>query len=391
MIIVIPCYDEPDLIGTLESLLNCDPLSYSVEVIVVVNEEAGSQKSEAGSQNRKTLQDFKLWKNQLETLNFKHSTVSCLKFKVLEAFDMPAKTAGVGLARKIGMDEALKRFVSIDFDGAIVCLDADCRVSKSYLTAIDEQFVNSDAGIGEMHFEHPFEDETNTALKEGIINYELFLRYYVEGLRQAQFPNAIHTIGSCMLAKASTYAKHGGMNKRKAGEDFYFLHKIIPHEKFVTVNNGTVYPSCRTSYRVPFGTGKAQNDWLNKLDKTFSTYDPQVFEDLKKINLSIEDLFHLDFEQWVATMPISVSRFFEAFSYPKKVALIKSNTKTLEQFTKQFYIWFDGFICLKFVHFARDNFYENVPLKEAAKQLIESKGMGVTELLHKYRTIDLAT
>jgi len=389
MIIVIPCHNEPDLIGTLESLSACEQVNDIVEVLVVVNEEVGSGESEVESrkweverQNRKTIVDFRFW-----VQNRKPEIVN-LKFHIIEALDMPTKTAGVGLGRKIGMDEALRRFSSINRNGTIICLDADCKVSNNYLTAIDQYFVKSDAGIGVMNFEHQYEKEKDKNLKDGIINYELFLRYYVEGLRQAKFPNAIHTIGSCMLVKAATYAKHGGMNKRKAGEDFYFLHKIKPHEKFVMVNKATVYPSCRTSDRVPFGTGKAQQDWLNKADKTYLTYDPRVFEDLKMLNESIEPLFRLDFDKWKVQMPNSIQDFFRTHGYSEKVNLIKSNCKTLEQFEKQFYVWFDGFLCLKFVHFVRDNFYSNVPLTRVSSQITGTISDQPIDLLKAYRDND---
>ena len=37
MVVVIPCFDEPDLLRTLSSLENCDMPSGGVEVIIVVN------------------------------------------------------------------------------------------------------------------------------------------------------------------------------------------------------------------------------------------------------------------------------------------------------------------------------------------------------------------
>ena len=281
IIIVIPCHNEPNLTDTLESLLTCTNTTNLVEVIVVVNEKLENDDHELHKQNLQTISDFDQWK-----LDLKESHIT---FHLIEALDLPKKTAGVGLARKIGMDEALRRFVSIDVNGTIACLDADCRVSKNYLVAIEEDFNQSNAGLGEMHYEHPFQHENDEGLKKGIINYELFLRYYVEGLKFAGFPNAIQTIGSCMLVKASTYAKHGGMNKRKAGEDFYFLHKIIPHEVFKEVKTATVYPSCRVSDRVPFGTGKAQQDWLDQEEQEYLTYDPKVFSELKAHSKPIQN------------------------------------------------------------------------------------------------------
>jgi len=378
IIIVIPCCNEPDLIGTLDSLKNCEQLGYLVEVIVVLN-HSESAMFDVKQTNEHTLLSFQKWQSQ--------NPEPFLKFQLIEAFNQPKKDAGVGLARKVGMDEALRRFLSIDKDGAIVCLDADCRVSNNYLTAINAQFVSTAAGIGVMNFEHQYETEKDKNLRAGIINYELFLRYYVEGLRQSLFPNAIHTIGSCMLVKAAIYAKHGGMNKRKAGEDFYFLHKIIPHEKFVTVEKATVYPSCRTSDRVPFGTGKAQQDWLNRDDKTYLTYDSKVFGDLKVLFQCLEKIYDPTFDNW-AFEPTGVTAFLEEHDYFEKINLIRANCKSFQQFEKQFYVWFDGFLCLKFIHYARDNFYPNIPLTIAAKQLIDLNSDDTANLLKAYRDND---
>lgn len=375
-IIVIPCCNEPDLIGTLNSLKDCEQLDYLVEVIVVLN-HSESASFDVKQTNEKTLNSFQKWQLQ--------NPLPMLQFHLLEAFNQPIKNAGVGLARKTGMDEAVRRFSSISQNGSIVCLDADCHVSENYLTTIDRQFVSTDAGIGIMNFEHQFEAENDINLRVGIINYELFLRYYVEGLRQSLFPNAIHTIGSCMLVKAAIYAKHGGMNKRKAGEDFYFLHKIVPHEKFVTIDKGTVYPSCRTSDRVPFGTGKAQQDWLNKDDNIYLTYDPQVFNDLKMLNESIQSMYLLEFKKWFIQMPKSIQDFFEVHGYAEKLDSIRANCRTFDQFKKQFYVWFDGFLCLKFIHYARDNFYPNISLTDAAGQLISVNSNNPIELLVTYK------
>ena len=377
MILVIPCHNEPDLIGTLESLIDCQTPSFQVEVIVVVNQKVGRQASIFGKQNSETIEAFKVWNEKLQN--------KALKFHLIEALDMPAKHAGVGLARKIGMDEALRRFQSIERDGTIVCLDADCHVSKNYLTAIAKEFSDSSAGLGEVHFEHQFELETDPNLKAGIINYELFLHYYVEGLKKAGFPYAIQTIGSCMLVKASTYAKHGGMNKRKAGEDFYFLHKIIPHEEFMEVASATVYPSCRTSDRVPFGTGKAQQDWLDQETKAYLTYDPKIFYELESLFNSVESLFQNDIDTVISELPEAPRDFINHHSFIDKIDLIKSNCKDLAQFQKQFYIWFDGFLCMKFVHFVRDNYYENIPIERAVSDLINIDEANATKQLTRVR------
>ena len=378
IIIVIPCHKEPNLLATLDALSKCDRPTNPVEVVIVVNQPE-SATSIIDDANRKTISDFSSWNTQ------KHSG---LDFHLIELLHMPQKHAGVGLARKTGMDEALRRFAGQNSDGVIVCLDADCQVSPNYLKSIEQEFLHTNAGIGMMQYEHPFEEENDLGLKEGIVRYELFLRYYVEGLRQAGFPNAIHTIGSCMLAKASVYAKHGGMNKRKAGEDFYFLHKIVPHEPFITVKQATVYPSCRVSDRVPFGTGKAQGDWLNEGSKDYPSYDTEVFSILKQFIDAVPEFYNSKISEVMTQLPEALIDFVQTHSYEAKIALIKSNCSDIDQFQKQFFVWFDGFLCLKLVHFLRDHYLPNRPLLEAANQLIHQQFSDLSSLLYAYRRHD---
>ena len=191
-----------------------------------------------------------------------------------------------------------------------------------------------------------------------------------------------------MLVKAATYAKHGGMNKRKAGEDFYFLHKIIPHEEFVNVSEATVYPSCRTSDRVPFGTGKAQQDWLNADSDSYLTYQPAIFKELKSLLSRVNDFFTGDPVDVSYGLSAANQQFIDAHRSLEKIQLIRANTKDQTQFSKQFYVWFDGFMCMKYVHYLRDQLYPNIPIKTAANQLIGTKDLSTEELLKCYRLSD---
>jgi len=116
-----------------------------------------------------------------------------------------------------------------------------------------------------IYFEHPIAgNEFEANIYEGIINYELHLRYYYQALKYCGLQYAFHTVGSSMVVRSSAYQKQGGMNKRKAGEDFYFIHKIIALGNFSELNSTVVYPSPRISDRVPFGTGKAIGDWIEQ-------------------------------------------------------------------------------------------------------------------------------
>src|SRR5690606_11992981 len=111
--------------------------------------------------------------------------------------------------------------------------------------------------------------------------YEIHLRYFIGMQRWAGFPHAFQTVGSSMAVRARIYCQIGGMNTRQAGEDFYFLHKIIERGKFSDLNTTTVYPSPRISDRVPFGTGQSMKEQLI-LNAKLTTYHPVAFMHFKR-------------------------------------------------------------------------------------------------------------
>ncbi len=389
IIIVIPCFNEPALIRTLESLWMCEPAHCTVEVIIVINSGVNAGKS-IRKQNSITFKQAKEW--------IKGHSKLTLRFNIICANEMPKKYAGVGLARKIGMDEALLRFGNIEKNGTIVCLDADCTVEKNYLRSIEREFEENDAKAAGLYFEHDIENEKDQHLIRGITNYELHLRYYVQALKYSGYPFAYHTIGSSMAVKADVYALSGGMNKRKAGEDFYFLHKVIPLGNFIEINSTCVYTSPRMSDRVPFGTGKAMLDWVRNEMQIYYTYNFETFKDLRKLIMSISELSSCDkkskYEACVKQLPCSLESFLKQENFYDKLSEIINNSASPQTFRKRFFYWLDGFSVLKFIHFARDNFHNQIPVKEACKSLLDdldvefSDRTSEKEMLNIFRGID---
>lgn len=365
IILVVPCYNEPEPLTTLNSLLNCDKTKCFVEVIVVIN--SGEHDNEnILKQNEKTFAEANDWIKTHE-----HEKI---KFHIVKIKNLPKKHAGVGLARKIGMDEAVTRFDKIKNDNGIVaCLDTDCVVDKNYLTEIEKHFNKSPKATGcSIYFEHPLSGkEFKKEIYDGIINYELFLRYYNRALHYCRFPYAFHTIGSSMAVKSNIYQKQGGMNRRKAGEDFYFLHKIFPLGNFTELNSTCVYPSPRESDRVPFGTGSAIKKIIENKSGSYCVYNTQTFTDLKLFFQSVQHLFSSSTHHAItALLPESVKVFLSQNNFEEKLKEIREHSASQGMFVKRFFNWFDGFMVLKFVHFARDNFYAQGEIYETALQLM---------------------
>ncbi len=382
---VIPCYDEPDIVATLRSLATNQSPQFPVEILIIIN-SSSSECSEVLHQNRKSEQQINYW--------IEREQPSFLACQIIHIGDLPPKHAGVGLARKIGMDEALRRFISIGYDGLIMNLDADCVVSTNYLQTVEQDWLVHNPSVVTAYFEHDLSQIEHTELQQGIIYYELFLRYYISGLRYAGFPHAFHTVGSCMGCQASTYALSGGMNRRKAGEDFYFLHKVAPLGNLTQVTAATVYPSARTSNRVPFGTGKAQLDWLAQSSHHHSLYHPQSFEDLKTFTTQIHHWYQYDISD-LDQLPQSVQSFLKSQEFGQVWNQLLTSTRSWSVFRQRFFAWWDGFRVLKYIHYTRDHFYPPVSAEEAGFRLLKKlrilksdRSFTAKELLTQYRNLD---
>ncbi|MBD81264.1 MAG: hypothetical protein CL840_20270 [Crocinitomicaceae bacterium] len=391
LIVVIPCFNEPDLIPSLSALLKCEiPSEISVEVIVIIN--AGTHHSQdIKALSEGTYQKAVTWAEENNSQE--------LRFLIYQNNELPKKHAGVGLARKIGMDEAVDRFSQIDQEeGVIVCFDADSQCDSNYLKAIYTEFKNKPKAPGaSIYFEHPLSgNEHDQQVYDGIVWYELFLRYYHQALKFTGHPQAFHTVGSSMAVKAWAYQKQSGMNKRKAGEDFYFLQKIIQLGGFIEINSTRVIPSPRTSDRVPFGTGRSMLEYLGgeRLDVSYSFRsfrDVKLFVELVEMEYEGQKRFGTEFK---SRLPESICSFLELNDFDDRINDMLLYGTSVETFSKRFFNWFNAFRILKFIHLCRDEYYQNDSLLESCSTFlkeIDFQGMlpaDVQMMLKVFRQID---
>lgn len=364
IVVVIPCHNEEGLVSSLQSIENCEQPNCKVSVIVMIN-ASEKHDSEIHQRNNDTLTHANEWLNSSEKKYRYHFIIDN---------HLPRKHAGVGLARKIGMDEAVRMFETNDHDGVILCFDADSLCEINLLVEVERLFSDEKIVGCSIHYEHPLAGDLPDANYVGIIKYESHLRYYIGALKFAGFPYAYQTIGSSMASRSSAYQKQGGMNRRKAGEDFYFLHRIIPLGNFKNLSSTMIIPSPRSSDRVPFGTGKAIGDWLDSDQKDWQTYNPEIFEELKRFISLVDELFdERDEEKCYQKLSNIFQSFWSIDEFVLKLKEIRKHSTTIENFRKRFFQWFEGFKVLKFVHHARDHGHPNVDVEIA-----------VDWILHKY-------
>jgi len=389
IIVVIPSFDEPGITKVLDSLALCDEPVCKTEVIVVVN-APGNADAESLENNRRSIASIKDWKECNNCFFSLH---------VIDVTSARVSGWGVGLARKTGMDEAVRRFNSIDMPGGVILnLDADCTVDRNYFTSVAAQLLSrKDRSACSIYFEHPVSgDDFSEDVYRSVIQYELHLRYYFQGLAYTGFPDVHHTVGSATAVKALAYVKAGGMNRRMAGEDFYFIQKLVPAGGYFNLNLTTVHPSPRSSFRVPFGTGAVISKMTGTRDETLMTYNFKAFRELKSLFGLVDMLPELTMHEngsLYSSLPQSVRLFISETEWNLKIDEIKNNTGSLVSFRKRFFSWFNMFRTVKYLNAVHESHFNKKPVAESASELLTEKcisppGNDPLQLLHFYRQME---
>jgi hypothetical protein len=266
--------------------------------------------------------------------------------------EIPEQDGGVGAARKIGMDAALRIVDSGAANGGVICcLDADTLVEENYLASIRGYFNRTGGPAAVSAYAHQKPDDPE--LLAAICCYEIFLRAYVIGLSYAGSPYAFHSIGSTMACTSEGYAAVRGMNRRGAAEDFHFLDKLAKIGKVGIISETTVFPSPRPSNRVPFGTGQRMNRFLTGQADEYRLYDPRIFDILKKWLASIEAAPERNPETILAhagRIHPQIETYLRTSRFAENWLAIRKNSGDPDQLRRQFHVWFDGLKTLRLVH-----------------------------------------
>ena len=274
--LVIPaCAEYPDILDTFDSIERSIKRAYGESgrtpnaegctVICIVNNHTNA--SSEIKENNRTLIKAAVQRG-ITVLD------ACSK-----GYELSEKE-GVGTARRIGMDYALKNGAEV-----IACMDADTLVSSEYVCALYDfrlqcadilakgKFPPAGAITGFTHQKAPDSD-----IQKAIDSYEFFIKEHSARLFKTKTPFYPYALGPSIVCSAWGYAASGGMPKLLSGEDFYFLQSLIklniqhaatagqstaaaagqtdaPPFVFPELNC-TVHPQARLSQRTLFGTGQ---------------------------------------------------------------------------------------------------------------------------------------
>ena len=190
-----------------------------------------------------------------------------------------AQPQGVGLARKIGTDVALRLFQQGRIRSPWLCqTDADARLPSNYFNAI----ANLAALPGAVVFAHKH-TSADPHITQAAGLYDAHMQFYVQALAVNGSAYAYPTLGSTISVHAQSYARVRGYPKRNAGEDFYLLNKLNKLHPVQVLQQPVIEVQARLSPRVTFGTGPALQNIVGLLASdpsgdSYKSYDYRCFE-----------------------------------------------------------------------------------------------------------------
>ena len=339
--IVIPVYDELDyLLYTLESI-ESQSSDINFLVIIVINNSCDDLDS-IKSNNRKLYQ-------LLKNIKYKY------EFILLDCFSkkhaLKKQHSGVGWARKIGMDFCIQYSHS---NSLLCCIDADTLIHRHYISIILQQYQKTLFCAGVVNFSHQKSD--NKQINKNIKSYEKILKDNAEKLQKINSPYGYVSMGSTIVCTVKAYIEVGGMSKKKATEDFYFLQKLAKYKGIYNIKDILVFPSPRAEQRVYLGTGfrmksmlqgdsiinlKISQKALNSIELFYQSINVSWNISIKLLLLKIKEK---DYFLW---------KFLVDHNCECSLLSIKENVKTKEQFVSQCHKWFDNFKIYRYANQVR--------------------------------------
>jgi hypothetical protein len=377
--VVIPVLAEEErLFATLESLGRNpqEELGRTLVICVVNNRAEPFSRPEQVADNQRTLVHLEDLVNGRRVSIRPYPATDHLRLAFVDASSRGLEIGpkfGVGEARRIGLDLALSVLTDNEVErGLLFCLDADTLVEADYLAKVRRHFDVTGCRSAVVDYAHTLPDDP--ARRIAIVRYELFLRYHELGLRLAGSPYAFPTIGSTIVTRCDAYVAAGGMNRRQAGEDFYFLQELVKTGGVGRVTSTTVHPSARVSDRVPFGTGATISRHISGGDDGSMVYHPtsyRVVGDWLSVVEGRLDHPASDLLERAARISTHLRDFLTRNKFPESWPRLQQNAPDPDGLERQFHRWFDGFKTLKLIHYLRDNGLPRQTIFDAVRELID--------------------
>lgn len=335
--VAIPAMDELDYLPVTLDALSHQETGHPFEVYICVNQPENYWHNDT---KRKVCEHNQQLLNYLSHYDF-------LTLHILDRSSpgngWPERKGGVGFARRELFEQILSE---ADHEDIIVSLDADTIVGPGYLQSIADNFSKhpktSALAVPYYHRQDP-RDETAT---RAMLRYEIYMRNYAINLLKIKSPYGFTALGSAIAMRAKALRKIGNITPLQSGEDFYLVQKFCKMGGLGLFNTECVFPACRYSDRVPFGTGPAMTLGAQGKWDSYPIFHHTLFEPIHEAYLHLEQLYEGHYND--------CDNVFLAFLQKENQrediwSAIRRNVSDFPHFAKAFHQKADGLRILQFV------------------------------------------
>ncbi len=342
IIAVIPVMNEKEYIQSLLNSIKSQTYN-NFYIIACVNQPESwwqnDEKKEICQNNIKTLDLLK---------RYNHFSIEVID-RCSKGLGFIKNEKGVGHARNLLFDRALD--IANDSD-IIMSLDADITFKPSYFQSVADIFLSNPDSVAHSNpYYHKLTGGEQT--DRAILRYEIYMRLYALNLWRIKSPYAFTPLGSVISVRAKSLRSIGKLTPKSAGEDFYLLQKLRKHGRITQYNELFVYPAARTSNRVPFGTGPAITEFLNKNYSRYPIYPTEPFDLIHETYKLLPILFSKDI-----STPMD-DFFYKTFNKKNIFSELRSNFKEKDKFIRACHTKIDGLRIFQYVKYYQEKFNNN--------------------------------
>ena len=338
--IIIPIYNELDfIIDTLDSI-DRQNKNYLIDTLVVLVINNSKDDANFIKENNKSTEQ------KIRKQDYNYEYIILDYFSKKNALDN--NNSGVGVSRKIGMDFIIKYAKE---NSLIFSLDADTLVHPKYLEIISNYFSEKKIKACTVNFRHQHSYDKD--LEKGIRKYEKTLKLIAKKIKNAGSPYGYVSMGSTIVCTVQAYIAVGGMSKKKATEDFYFLQSLAKYTAIAQISKILVYPSARCEERVYLGTGHSMVEYKNNND-----FNKLKFSNISFINLKfflniiykyIQHDFQFVFKKLESKIDKKSIKFLKENHFSQIWNKMNKPTLPISQRKILFDQWFDALKVIKFL------------------------------------------
>ena len=153
-------------------------------------------------------------------------------------------------------------------------------------------------------------------------------------------------MGSTIICTTKAYIAVGGMPRRKAGEDFYFMQSLAKYKKIYFINDILVHPSSRSEKRVHLGTGFRMNEYKKTSQFNNLFFKSSFYKIIKKLIFIVEQNYNKPYilfnKELNKNFNDNVCNFLDNHKINDIWGKISLNSKSKKQFMILFHQWFDA-------------------------------------------------